>query len=181
MTKRSLGSIVAGFALALVSAAGCSSETSTPSDAGAAPSTKPSDASVGDGDIAVQCMAVTSTFEECRGCCKAPYPDGYNQLINILRTCVCKTENCGTECEATVCANGKAQLGDACEVCLDGLPPDAGGDGGAGAQDTCSDEVLANCSNDAVCLPYLGCLVNACQAKPFVGSASGGLVTYHLL
>lgn len=87
----------------------------------------------------------------CFNCCTNTHPESRTALLNLASSCVCRNDQCATECANYYCASTPMvpPMGDACETCVNGtLDPTSG---------TCFSEVASACQADADCNASTAC------------------------
>lgn len=94
-------------------------------------------------------------LETCEQCCGKDNPKGYQDYNNAFATCVCKPENCASECAATICASPDNAPDNACADCYTAsrvLTP-------------CAVQLEA-CKESPDCVAFEQCRTSNCQNKP---------------
>jgi hypothetical protein len=108
-----------------------------------------------------QC-ADAPTQETCHNCCINTHLESRPALLRITADCVCTTAQCGTQCEATLCADPIVQPtpGDACDTCFQSAldPNNANG---------CAEQIVTACAADTDCnAPFACAEQRGCESKP---------------
>lgn len=149
----------ATFALvAFAVAVGCSSKDDpapapAPAADGGASSSSGTANGVGNGGA---CIGEAS-FATCLQCCNDKNREAGLKFAALVRTCMCKAENCVDACKDSLCATPSTDYAERspCEACLEEKDP------------ACSETTSTACDGDPVCRPLLDCFVaSECDLKP---------------
>jgi hypothetical protein len=92
--------------------------------------------------------------DSCIQCCAGEHKAGAQVYQTTVVECICKADNCATECADTFCAETPATPDAACKTCFDNK------------RANCQQDLQDKCGASQDCVAFNQCVVDSkCQAK----------------